>query len=186
MSNTQKIDIKYLPDMLMHVSNCMQDIRNGSKYALFIAILLLFEYCICYAYFAVRPDATSTDKGCNLRDLKRLFMDDYNEERNCCINKFSAVRNNIAHSSKRIYQSNELMLLLTDKYFETVLRKCKVPEEIIFTVTMYYDLYPVNNVVDYLRYLDSDFAKTIPSNLITNTLTRKDCLALIAQYSQNK
>lgn len=88
MSNHRKISLKDVYDMLPVIKQCLQEVRSGSKFALSLIIVLLYEYCLCYAFFQIHPGDKRTNKPLNHKDLKSFLKAEVNEDLSCCVNEF--------------------------------------------------------------------------------------------------
>lgn len=90
-----------------------------------------------------------------------------------------SIRNQIAHCDPDAYNTNDILYLLTDKYFESILQKCEVPNDIIVSVLMFYNIYPVNDPKDAVYSLTKS---TIPADEIALCVTYADCINLVNKY----
>ena len=179
MSNHREMTLQDAYDMLLVIRQGLQEVRNGDKFALLLVIVLLYEYCLCYSFFQVHPNDKRASKPLNHKDIKSFVNSDVDENFNYCVNSFSTIRNKIAHCDTVVYCKNDVLYLIMNKYFDIILRRCVVPDDIIMAVSMYYEVYPINDPREFIYSLTDN---TIPNEEIDLCVTYKDCIELVNKY----
>lgn len=124
--------LNMIEDMFKHI------VTNGTLDVCYLRyyLLLLYEYCICYAYFQLLPDVNTIDHAeINLKYLKsfcRSMTCDDLVIRVCFT--FYTVRNNSTHLTKELLSSDEVLSLISQPQFYSVLQCCSIPDYIMDTL----------------------------------------------------
>lgn len=128
-------------------------------------IVLLYEYCVCYVYFALYPKKEHYNVKITLKHLQKYSTQKLCNEavNHVCLLFFNA-RNKFAHITNALFEDTILFELLYDDIFRELVTIFELPEEVI-QVIINYENSSLNNTFnphDYLRSILGDKVDLLP------------------------
>ena len=163
-------------DLLVKCRNLLVKMTESdlTEISIRYVIVLLYEYCICFAYLQNHSSFEDSSVNIALKSLQQYCGATLNRDMtdHICF-KFYSARNAFAHLTESLFDDNRLLELLMIDGFYTILGLFNLPESVLQTLHNYAIEHSGDS--DQLDYTQQNVGDTVNSS---STVSVGDCTTL--------
>ena len=156
--------------------------QDLTKISIRYVIILLYEYCTCYAYLQMHTAFIDGSVNIALKSLQQYCCKLLNNDiANHVCYQFYSTRNSFAHITESLFDDSTIIELLNTDGFYTILSLLNVPEALLAALRNYNikSSQEEFNPWEYIRQEVGDYIKLLPVAALDNCKTPEDCHDLV-------